>query len=197
MDRTLAIIKPDAVRAHCAGHIITRIQSKLALRELAMLKPQSWWWEHFYREHSGKPFLRALVDFMAGGPSIFCVLEGYYAVECWREMMGPTNPAEAEYPTLRFFWGTDMPANAVHGSATPEAARREIQLFQELHRHKAGFYKQRCDVLAAELAEVKKELVRYAQIVPRCVVCGAPRTEHPGATTCGHRACTGAEHGDG
>ncbi len=130
MERTLAIIKPDAVRAKNAGRIIDRIEQEgfaiVGMRKVQLTTKQA---EDFYAVHKGKPFLPELVAFMTSGPVVVMVLEKQNAVQAWRDLMGPTNPANAGASTLRKLYGTDIGSNATHGSDAPATAAQEIKFF--------------------------------------------------------------------
>jgi nucleoside-diphosphate kinase len=132
LERTLAIIKPDAVRNGHAGEIISRIeQSALRIETIWKGKLPEEFYEEFYAEHRGKPFYDDLIVFMAEGPVVVMILEGLDAPERWRALLGATNPAKAESGTIRGDFGNKeiMHENAGHGSADHEAAGREIPLF--------------------------------------------------------------------
>ena len=130
IQRTLAIVKPDAVEKHAAGDIITTIQSKgfriIGMKMLHITKPQA---AGFYAVHAGKPFFQSLVDFMSRGPIVVLALEKDNAIPDWRELMGPTNPANAGEGTIRKKWGANIENNAVHGSDAEDTARFEISYF--------------------------------------------------------------------
>jgi nucleoside-diphosphate kinase len=130
MERTLAIIKPDAVRAKNAGKIIDRIEHEgfviVGMKKLLLNKQQA---EHFYAVHKGKPFLAELVEFMTSGPVIVMALEKNNAIQAWRDLMGPTDPAKAGATTLRKLYGTNVGENATHGSDAPQTAAAEIKFF--------------------------------------------------------------------
>ena len=130
MERTLSIIKPDAVSRNLAGAILQRIEEAglrvIALRMLHLTKPQA---EGFYAVHRERPFFAPLVRFMTSGPVIVSVLEGDDAIGRYRKLMGATNPEEADAGTLRKDFATDIERNAVHGSDAPETAATEIAYF--------------------------------------------------------------------
>ncbi|GMU19049.1 MAG: nucleoside diphosphate kinase [Candidatus Babeliales bacterium] len=135
VERTFAIIKPDAVAAGKAQEIIKAIEDRgftiVAQRELTIDKETA---ETFYGVHAGKPFFDELVAFITSGPVIVLALEKEDAISDWREFMGATNPAHAEQGTLRKTYGTDIGHNAVHGSDSAENATQELKLFfPELH----------------------------------------------------------------
>jgi len=127
VERTLAIIKPDAVAAGHAGEILTAVE-RAGMRILAMqmLRLSSAQARGFYSVHREKPFFPTLVDFMTSGPIVAMVLEGENVIARWRELMGATNPAQAAPGTLRARFGTDVTRNAVHGSDAPQTAAAEM-----------------------------------------------------------------------
>ncbi len=130
MQKTLAIIKPDAVAAGNAGRILAIIEEKgfkvLGLRMTCLRREQA---EGFYAVHRGKPFFADLVRFMTEGPVIVLVLEAENAVARWREVMGATNPANAAEGTLRKRFAESIERNAVHGSDSAENAAIEVAFF--------------------------------------------------------------------
>ena len=130
LERTLSIIKPDAV---AKGHV-EEICERLNSNGLTIIKKQSLHLdrekaEGFYIEHKGKPFFEDLVTFMTSGPVQVQVLEGEEAISIYREVMGNTNPQEAAPGTIRADFADSIDANAVHGSDSPESAKREIEYF--------------------------------------------------------------------
>ena len=130
MERTLAIIKPDAVGRHLVGQIVARIEAAgfqiLALRMARLTKKEA---EGFYAVHRGKPFFHGLTDFMSSGPVVLMVLESRAAIKEWRDLMGATDPAKAAEGTLRQAFGSSIGSNATHGSDAPETATFEIGYF--------------------------------------------------------------------
>jgi len=130
MERTFAIIKPDAVAAGNAGQIISIIQKEgfrvAGLKMIRLRKEQA---EGFYAVHSSKPFFGGLVAFMTEGPIVVLALEREDAIRKWREVMGATNPANAADGTIRKLFATNIERNAVHGSDAPETAAAEIPFF--------------------------------------------------------------------
>lgn len=130
VERTLSIIKPDAVAKNVIGEIYSRFE-KAGLRVVAakMLRLSREQAEGFYAEHKGRPFFPALIDFMTSGPVTVQVLEGENAVLKNRELMGATNPQNAEPGTIRADFAESIDANAVHGSDAPASAAREIAYF--------------------------------------------------------------------
>jgi nucleoside-diphosphate kinase len=133
-ERTLSIIKPDAMAKHCIGAIINRFE-QAGLRVIAatlttLTTAQS---ERFYDVHKSRPFFGELVEYMTSGPVFIMVLEGDGAVLLNRKLMGATNPKDAEAGTIRADFGESISANAVHGSDSEENAKLEIaQFFAEL-----------------------------------------------------------------
>lgn len=129
-ERTLAIIKPDAVKKQVIGDIISRYERAglrpVAMRLLHMAKPVA---EGFYAVHKARPFFDSLCTFMSSGPSVVLVLQGDNAIKKNREIMGATDPAKAEKGTIRAAHGTNIEYNAVHGSDSPETAKFEISFF--------------------------------------------------------------------
>ncbi|MFO8155637.1 MAG: nucleoside-diphosphate kinase [Pseudomonadota bacterium] len=129
-ERTLSIIKPDAVAQDVIGEIYSRFERSglkvVAARMMQLSREQA---EGFYAVHKERPFFDALVSFMISGPVMVQVLEGEEAIRKNREIMGATNPAEAEAGTLRHDYAESIDANAVHGSDAPETAATEIAFF--------------------------------------------------------------------
>ena len=128
--RTLAIVKPDAVQRRVAGRIIQRIEDEgfqiRAMRRLHLSTEQA---EAFYAVHRERPFFRSLTDFMSSGPLIVMVLEAPEAIKQWRTLMGATDPAKADPGTLRKEFGQSIEKNATHGSDGSETAAYEIGYF--------------------------------------------------------------------
>ena len=130
MERTFAIIKPDAVAAGHVGPILTKIQEAgFTLRGLRMVRLSQRQAEGFYSVHKEKGFFQSLVTFMTEGPVVVMVLERENAIAKWRELMGATNPANAAEGTLRKLFAESIERNAVHGSDAPETAAAEIPFF--------------------------------------------------------------------
>jgi nucleoside-diphosphate kinase len=129
-ERTLAIIKPDAVERGLAGRIIARIEQEQfqirAMRRLHLTKAQA---EGFYDVHRVRPFFGSLTEFMASGPAVVMVLEAPDGIKKWRTLMGATDPAKAETGTLRKEFAQSIERNATHGSDAPETAAFEIGYF--------------------------------------------------------------------
>jgi nucleoside-diphosphate kinase len=129
-ERTLAIVKPDAVEKQHTGEILARIErAGLRVVALKMLRLDVGQARGFYAVHAERPFFESLVRFMTSGPVVVAVLEGTDAIARWRKLMGATNPAQAEPGTLRKDFATDIERNAVHGSDAPATARVEIPYF--------------------------------------------------------------------
>jgi nucleoside-diphosphate kinase len=130
IERTISIIKPDAVAKNAIGDIYARFEKAglkiVAARMLHLTQEQA---EGFYAEHKERPFFGALVSFMTSGPVMVQVLEGEYAVLTNRDLMGATNPAEADAGTIRADFAESIDENAVHGSDSTESAAREIAYF--------------------------------------------------------------------
>lgn len=130
VQRTLAIIKPDAVKKGRVGRIVTLIEEGgfrvLGMKLLALSEAQA---RRFYKVHERRAFYESLCKFMSSGPVVVMALEREDAINKWREMMGATNPKEAETGTIRSIFGTDVEKNAVHGSDSRETAEKEISFF--------------------------------------------------------------------
>jgi len=130
MERTLAIIKPDAVERRFTGQILARIEEAgfdvAALRMVHLSRADA---EGFYAVHRERPFFGDLTAFMSSGPAVVMVLEADGAIARWRELMGATDPAKADAGTLRKQFATNIERNAVHGSDAPETAAVEIAYF--------------------------------------------------------------------
>src|SRR3977135_737051 len=131
-ERTLAIIKPDAVKRRLAGRILQRIEDAdagftvRAMRLTHFSKAQA---EGFYAVHRARPFFASLTEFMASGPCVVLVLEAEDAIKKWRTLMGATDPAKADPGTLRKEFAQSIERNATHGSDAPDAAAHEIGYF--------------------------------------------------------------------
>ncbi len=130
IERTLSIIKPDAVAKNVIGQIYSRFENAglniVAAKMLHLSKEKA---EGFYAEHKERPFFNDLVKFMTSGPVVVQVLEGENAVALNRDLMGATNPKEAAEGTIRRDFASSIDANAVHGSDSPKSAEREIAYF--------------------------------------------------------------------
>ena len=130
MERTLSIIKPDGVEKNVIGEIYKRFEdSGLTVIEAKMLHLTLEQAEGFYAVHKERPFFNDLVDYMISGPVMVQVLEGENAIERNRELMGATNPAEADEGTIRKDFATSIEKNTVHGSDGPDTAKEEISFF--------------------------------------------------------------------
>jgi nucleoside-diphosphate kinase len=129
-ERTLSIVKPDAVAKGATGEILKRIEAAglriVAMKKLHLTQQQA---RGFYAVHKQRPFYQDLVEFMTSGPVVVSVLEGPGAIGRNRELMGPTDSTQAAPGTIRGDFGTDIERNAVHGSDAPETARVEIAYF--------------------------------------------------------------------
>ena len=129
-ERTLVLIKPDAMQRGLAGEILRRFEARgLALREAKLLTVDRALAEEHYAEHAEKPFYGELVEFITSGPTLALVLEGEGAIATVRTTIGATNPADAAPGTIRGDLALSMPDNLVHGSDSPESAQREISLW--------------------------------------------------------------------
>lgn len=130
MERTLAIVKPDAVERGHSGEILKRIEAQglkiSALKKIHLARAQA---ERFYEVHRERPFYQSLCEYMTSGPVVIAVLSGEQAITRWRALMGATDPAKAAPGTIRKDLGVDVQSNAVHGSDAPETAAREIAFF--------------------------------------------------------------------
>ena len=130
LQRTLSIVKPDAVAKNATGAIIAMIQEGgfriLGMRMLRITKGQA---EGFYAVHASKPFFDSLTDFMSSGPMVVMALEKENAIADLRELMGTTNPANAQPGTIRKKWAESIERNAIHGSDAEDTARFELGYF--------------------------------------------------------------------
>lgn len=130
LERTFAIIKPDACAGNRAGRVLAKIEENgfrvIALKKILMTRKQA---EGFYAVHQGKPFFNDLTTFMSSGPCIVMVLEKENAIAGWRALMGATNPANADPGTIRKEFARSVQENAVHGSDAPDTAAYEIPYF--------------------------------------------------------------------
>ncbi|WP_339338578.1 nucleoside-diphosphate kinase [uncultured Oceanicoccus sp.] len=130
IERTFSIVKPDAVAKNVIGEIYSRFEKNgLSIVASKMVRLSRERAEGFYAEHKGRPFFPALIEFMTSGPVMVQVLEGDNAIAKNRELMGATNPQEADAGTIRADFAQSIDANAVHGSDAPESAAREIAYF--------------------------------------------------------------------
>ena len=130
LERTLSIIKPDAVKKNLIGKLVARFEAAglriVAARMMHLSREQA---EGFYAVHRQRPFFRDLVQFMTSGPVLIQVLEGENAIAKNRELMGATDPRKAERGTIRADFADSIDANAVHGSDSPDSARMEVAYF--------------------------------------------------------------------
>ena len=130
MDRTFAIIKPDAVRARVAGRILARIEDAgFTIRAMRLQHLSRREAEGFYAVHRERQFFASLTEFMSSGPCLVLALEAPEAIRRWRTLMGATDPASAEVGTLRKEFGSSIEHNATHGSDAPETAAFELNYF--------------------------------------------------------------------
>ena len=130
MEKTLSIIKPDAVSKNVLGKILDRFESSgLKIVAIKMLHLDQDMAEGFYAEHKGKPFFDKLINFMTSGPVVVQVLSGENAIKANRELMGATNPKDAAEGTIRKKYGISIDKNSVHGSDSVENAKIEIDFF--------------------------------------------------------------------
>ena len=130
MERTFAIIKPDAVRARAAGRILARIEDAgFTIRGLRLTHLTKREAEGFYAVHRERPFFGSLTEFMSSGPCIVMALEAPDAIRKWRALMGATDPGKAEPGTLRKEFGASIEHNATHGSDAPDTAAFELGYF--------------------------------------------------------------------
>ena len=130
MERTLAIIKPDAVHRNLAGKILARLEAEgfvvLGLKMVSLSKQDA---ERFYAVHRERPFFHNLTSYMASGPAIPMLLQRDNAIQTLRDLMGATNPAQAAAGTIRQEFGLDVEKNAIHGSDSPASAAQEMAFF--------------------------------------------------------------------
>ncbi len=130
MERTLSIIKPDAVEQGYTGAILEKIEGAglklLGLRMLCLSQKDA---ETFYAVHAERPFYKSLVEFMTSGAVVVGALQGENAIQRYRDLMGATNPEEADEGTIRKLYATNIERNAVHGSDGPDTARQELAFF--------------------------------------------------------------------
>jgi nucleoside-diphosphate kinase len=130
MERTLAIVKPDAVRRGLTGDILKRIESSelkiVGLRKIQLSRMDA---ERFYEVHKSKPFFSGLCDYMTSGPVVIAALQGEGAITKWRNLMGATDPKKAAPGTIRAEFGLDVEQNSTHGSDATATAAQEINFF--------------------------------------------------------------------
>jgi nucleoside-diphosphate kinase len=130
MERTLAIVKPDAFAAGHTGAILQRIESSgFQIRAMRLVRLSRRDAEGFYAVHRDKPFFASLADFMSSGPAVVLALEAPDAILKWRTLMGATNPEKADVGTIRKEFGASIERNATHGSDAPDTAAFEIGYF--------------------------------------------------------------------
>jgi nucleoside-diphosphate kinase len=130
MERTFAIIKPDAVKSRYTGRILQRIEEAgFTIRAMQMRSLSSREAEGFYAVHRERPFFASLTQFMSSGPVVVLALEADDAIKKWRTLMGATDPAKADAGTLRKEFGASIENNATHGSDAPETAAFELAYF--------------------------------------------------------------------
>jgi nucleoside-diphosphate kinase len=130
MERTLAIIKPDAVERRFAGRIIQRIEeSGFQIRAMRLVRLSTAEAEGFYAVHRERPFFKSLTAFMSSGPAVVLALEAPDAIKKWRTLMGATDPAKADAGTIRKEFGASIERNATHGSDAVETAAFEVGYF--------------------------------------------------------------------
>jgi nucleoside-diphosphate kinase len=130
VERTFALLKPDAIQRGLAGQVVQRFERRgLKIIGLKMMRVSRQLAESYYAEHKGKPFYEPLMAYITSGPVIAVVLEGDGAVAIVRKMMGKTNSAEAEPGTIRGDFALTIGRNVIHGSDSPESAKREIGFF--------------------------------------------------------------------
>jgi nucleoside-diphosphate kinase len=130
VERTLAIVKPDAFGRGLTGDVIKRIEDAgLKLRAMRLIRLTRAQAESFYEVHKARPFYSSLCEYMSSGPVVAAMLEGEGAIARWRELMGATDPAKAAAGTIRKDFGQNVEQNAVHGSDAPETAAGEIAFF--------------------------------------------------------------------
>jgi nucleoside-diphosphate kinase len=130
MERTLLILKPDAVERNLIGRILTKVEEaglKIVRMNMVRLTPERA--REFYAVHADKPFINDLVSYMSSGPVVACAIEAESAITRVRELMGATNPANAAPGTIRAEFAVDIQTNSVHGSDSPESAAGEIPFF--------------------------------------------------------------------
>lgn len=130
MERTLVLVKPDGVRRGLIGEVISRIErKKLKILAIKMMTVDQEPARRHYEEHTDKPFFADLVSFITSGPIVALAVEGELAVSVVRSLMGATDPKKADPGTIRGDYGLELTENIVHGSDSPESAKRELDLF--------------------------------------------------------------------
>ncbi len=132
MEKTLSLIKPDAVERNLIGKIITIFESNgLVINKMKKIHIDLKFAQKFYEMHSSRPFFNDLCNYISSGPLVAIVLEGDNAIQKNRDLMGATNPSEAKEGTIRKMFAISIDKNSVHGSDSSESAKREIELFFE------------------------------------------------------------------
>ena len=132
MEKTLSLIKPDAVERNLIGKIITIFESNgLVIKKMKKIHIDLKFAQKFYEMHSSRPFFNDLCNYISSGPLVAIVLEGDNAIQKNRDLMGATNPSEAKEGTIRKMFAISIDKNSVHGSDSSESAKREIELFFE------------------------------------------------------------------
>lgn len=130
MEKSLVIIKPDGVKKKIVGEIISRLEREdLAIEKLKMTKISRELACRHYQDHKDKHFFNMLIDYITAGPSVIMVVTGSDAISRVRKLMGPTDSKKAKKGTIRGDFGIDITTNVIHGSDSPESAKREIELF--------------------------------------------------------------------
>jgi nucleoside-diphosphate kinase len=130
VERTLVLIKPDAVQRKLAGEILARFEARgLEIRDARLVQVDRELAEQHYAEHAEKPFFGELVEFITSAPTLALALEGEGAIATVRRTMGSTNPADSEPGSIRGDLALSMPDNLVHGSDSPDSAQRELELW--------------------------------------------------------------------
>ena len=130
MERTLVLVKPDAMQRGLAGDVISRLERRgLKIVAIRMLKVSTALARQHYAEHDGKPFFKGLVAYITSSPIVAAVFEGNGAIRATRQTMGATNPLEAEAGSIRADFGLEKGRNLTHASDSPASAKREIALF--------------------------------------------------------------------
>jgi len=129
-ESTLLIVKPDAVRRGLIGEVLRRVEAKgLSISDMRMMTIEPALADEHYAEHREKPFFGELVGFITSGPVVVAKLQGEGAIDVWRTLIGPTDPAKAPPGTIRGDFGTIITENLVHGSDSAASAERELSLF--------------------------------------------------------------------
>jgi len=130
MEKTLSLIKPDAVERNLIGKIITIFESNgLVIKKMKKIHIDLKFAQKFYEMHSERPFFKDLCDYISSGPLVAMILEGKNAIQKNRDLMGATNPKDAKEGTIRKMFAISIDKNSVHGSDSLESAKREIELF--------------------------------------------------------------------